>query len=99
MRASLGILLLLLIAPPRDFPDTWLEGTIGPNLRVRMFIGDAGWPLTEGLQGMYFYTSRWEPIPLEGEALPSGGLRIYEGDPELAREARAVFDLKRDSTG
>ena len=51
---------------PQPFGDRWFEGTVG-NAAVRMYVGDAGWPLTEGLWGIYFFEKSWEPIPLEGK--------------------------------
>jgi hypothetical protein len=78
---------------PDEFPDTWLEGTIGRGLRVHMYIGEAGWPMDHGLWGMYFYDSRWEPLPLEGARLPSGDLELFEGDPGRDAEPRARFRL------
>jgi len=79
--------------------DTWLEGTVG-RAPVRMFVGPGGFPLPDGhIWGAYFYTRAWEFIPLDGERLASGVIRVYEGDPTLPQKSRAHLDMTLDSTG
>jgi len=85
--------------PLKGLQDTWLEGTIGRQA-VRMFVGPGRFPLQEGrIWGGYFYTRAWEFIPLEGESLPSGVLRVYEGDPSIPQSGRARLELTIDSSG
>jgi hypothetical protein len=89
--------------PDEDMPDSWFEGTIGDNLRVRMYVGAAGsggFPQGTTLWGAYFYTSQWKLIPLDGARLPSGIVRMFEGESPgpAARspdnpDGRALFDL------
>jgi hypothetical protein len=84
------------LPPDEDMPDSWFEGTIGNNLRVRMYVGaplwTAGFPREATLWGAYFYNTQRKLIPLDGATLPSGIVRLFEG----ARDnpgGRAVFDL------
>jgi hypothetical protein len=76
-----------------ELPETWLEGRIGGNAAIRMFLETSGYPKENGLWGMYYYTRDWIPIPLEGERLASGRIRLYEGDPGRNVGTRARFDL------
>ena len=71
--------------------DVWLEGTVG-SAAVRVYIGDAGWPKSSGLWGMYYYTRYWSPLPLDGDWSGPGQIRLTEGEPG-ASAAQARFDL------
>lgn len=75
------------------FDDTWLEGTIGKNLHVRMYVGAAGFPERDGLWGAYFYTSQWTLIPLEGPDPSSATVVLHEGNPILDEAARPRLEL------
>jgi hypothetical protein len=77
---------------PAELPETWLEGNIGRR-SLRMFLEAAGWPKDDGVWGVYYYTDDRFPITLEGERLPNGVIRVYEGDPGDSREDRARMDL------
>ena len=37
------------------FTDAWFEGTVG-YAPVRAYVGGAGWPKSDGMWGIYYYT-------------------------------------------
>ena len=76
---------------PADFTDAWFEGTIG-YAPIRAYVGDAGWPKSDGVWGIYYYTKYWTPIALEGDWTRDGRLRLAEGDPG-SDGPRPHFDL------
>ena len=82
---------------PQPFGDAWFEGTVG-NAAVRVYVGDAGWPKKDGLWGMYYYTQYWTPIPLEGNWVSRGRLRLVEGDPG-SDALKPAFDLSVTPSG
>jgi hypothetical protein len=77
--------------------DMWLEGVVG-QATVRAYIGDAGYPKTEGLWGMYYYTKYWTGIPLEGDWIAAGRIRLFEGDPGNSGP-KPRFDLRVSGSG
>lgn len=73
------------------FTDAWFEGTIG-YAPVRAYVGTAGWPKSDGMWGIYYYTKYWTPIALEGDWTRNGRLRLAEGDPK-SDDPKPHFDL------
>ena len=104
---SVAVALLLTIAKPinptaqetKFLGDVWLEGTVGSAL-VRVYLGDAGYPKKDGgLWGMYYYTKFWTPIPLDGDWVAPGRVRLLEGDPLDETSLKPRFELTIPASG
>lgn len=73
-----------------------MAGVIGQTT-IRLFVESAGFPKNEGLWGVYYYTRYRTPIPIEGERLSIGTIRLYEGvdnGDALPPRSRPRLDLE-----
>ena len=77
--------------PPQPLGEVWLEGVVGGEA-IRAYIGDAGWPKSKGLWGMYYSTKDWSPFPLDGAWTAPTQIRLSVGVPDNAG-AKPRFDL------
>jgi hypothetical protein len=82
-----------------ELPQTWLEGSIGPDAVVQLFIESAGWPKKGGLWGICYYTKYWTPISLDGEWVSPGRIVMNELDPVTDAPSGARFDLQLSADG
>jgi hypothetical protein len=58
---------------------TWLEGTIGPDTAIRMFLESCSLREDVVLWGVYYETKDGAPIPLQGDWLSSSTIRMNMG--------------------
>jgi len=64
-----------------------------------MFVEAAGYPKNEGLWGVYYRTDDWTPVPMEGEELEPGRIRMFELLPSLSSRTGARLDLTLPKRG
>ena len=92
------------------YSEIWLEGTIGKDASVRLYIETAAHPKSagpqpDGLWGMYYYTKYWAAIPIDGacvtvgDCLSTGRLHLEEGDPYRNAALKPRLDLEVQSSG